>query len=178
MKDIEFVDRLSRAFDNASMADVARRLGLPHATVRNYFREGRLPAPEVLIMIARETGVSLNWLLLGTGEMYTGDAAPLELGRFLEQKIHQIIDQKLSATGKRPLPSDIQEFDVEGAVIHLDDPQRVMREWLAFEGREYPSDFGMVFFQGWGSFSLADKIDAVRDAKRVFDRVVLRNVGQ
>ena len=64
-----FVDRLRAAFGDASMAVVARRLGIPHATVRNYY-QGRLPAPEVLIKIAAETGISLNWLLMGTGEMF------------------------------------------------------------------------------------------------------------
>ena len=43
----EFSKRLQRAFDYASMADIARRIGVPHATVRNYFG-GRLPAPEVI----------------------------------------------------------------------------------------------------------------------------------
>jgi transcriptional regulator with XRE-family HTH domain len=51
------------------MADIARRIGsYRHATIRNYF-QGRLPAPEVLIKIANETNVSLNWLLTGDGEI-------------------------------------------------------------------------------------------------------------
>ena len=54
----DFIDRLNTAFDNVTMADVARRLKIPHATVRNYY-QGRLPASEVLIKIANETGVSL-----------------------------------------------------------------------------------------------------------------------
>ena len=62
----EFIQRLQRAFDYASMAEIARRIGVPHATVRNYF-QGRLPAPDVLIKIANETNVSLNWLLTGKG---------------------------------------------------------------------------------------------------------------
>ena len=51
-----------------------------------------------------------------------------------------------------------------------------MHEWLAFEGREYPSDFGIAFFRGWESFSAAEKVAAVRDAKRVLDRVT-KNPG-
>src|SRR4051812_24639436 len=92
----DFVERLRTAFENASMAEVARRLKIPHATVRNYYG-GRLPAPEVLIKIANETGVSLNWLLIGTGDKYAGQAAPIGLGRLIEEKIDQIIDEKLSA---------------------------------------------------------------------------------
>jgi hypothetical protein len=44
-----FKERLAQAFGFATMAQIARRLGIPHATVRNYFG-GRLPAPEVLII--------------------------------------------------------------------------------------------------------------------------------
>ena len=170
---IEFIQRLYTAFNNASMADVARRLKMPHATVRNYY-QGRLPAPEVLIKIALETGVSLNWLLIGTGNMYAGDVAPIGLGRFLEEKIGEIIDQKLAAraAGIQDLGAVDQSsvFDVEAAVLRLDDPQAVMGEWFRHEGRKYPRDYGVVFFNGWESFSPADKIAAVRDAKKVLDR--------
>ena len=113
-------------------------------------------------------------LLIGTGNMYAGDVAPIGLGRFLEEKIGEIIDQKLAAKA-----GDIQDlgavdqiaaFDVEAAVLRLDDPQAVMSEWFQHEGRKYPKDYGIVFFNGWESFSAADKIAAVRDAKRVLDR--------
>ena len=47
----EFSEQTAQAFDYAKMSDIARRIGVPHATVRNYFH-GRMPAPEVLIKIA------------------------------------------------------------------------------------------------------------------------------
>src|SRR5512142_301778 len=98
----EFVNRLDKAFEGARMSEVARRLNIPHATVRNYYKTGRLPAPEVLIKIAGETGVSLNWLLLGTGDMYAGETPPIGLGKFIEQKIGEMIDRKLAEHGKEP----------------------------------------------------------------------------
>ncbi len=167
----EFILRLRTAFENASMAVVARRLGIPHATVRNYY-QGRLPAPEVLIKIAAETGVSLNWLLIGTGDMYAGQTPPVGLGKFIEAKIAEMIDQRLAAftSGGVMELGNIDEFDVEAALAKSDDPQRVMSDWFTFEGRNYPKDFGVVFFRGWESFSPADKIAAVKDAKRVLDR--------
>lgn len=168
----EFVQRLQVAFDNESMADVARRLKIPHATVRNYY-QGRLPAPEVLIKIANETGVSLNWLLIGSGEKYAGRIEPVGLGRFLEEKIEQMIDKKLAESNKNPNPDHI--FDVEAAVLRLNDPQTVMSEWFEYENRQYPQDYGVVFFRGWESFSLNDKIEAVTDAKRVLDRSLNRS---
>lgn len=171
--DREFVDRLKKTFDSARMSDVARLLDIPHATVRNYYH-GRLPAPDVLIKIARQTGVSLNWLLLGTGEMYA-NAVPVSFGRIVEEKIEEIIERKLAQRSEAPKRPNAQAiFDVESAVSRLDDPQSVMREWFAFEGRSYPDDYGIVFFRGWESFTPHDKAAAVRDAKQMIDRV-LRN---
>src|SRR5690606_34079921 len=83
---LTFQERLSSAFGNASMAEIARRINAPHATVRNYF-QGRMPAPEVLIKIANETNVSLNWLLLGTGEMFAAGAVPVDIGKAIDERI-------------------------------------------------------------------------------------------
>ena len=92
----DFTERLKKAFNFDTMAGIARRLGIPHATVRNYFG-GRMPAPEVLIKIANETNVSLNWLLIGTGQMFAdGDQKP-DLEKLLNQKITEIIDSKLNS---------------------------------------------------------------------------------
>ena len=170
----EFVARLNRTFENASMAVVARRLKIPHATVRNYYKEGRLPAPEVLIKIAKETGVSLNWLLTGSGDMYGSDRPPIGLGRFLEEKIEEIVDRKIAALNSPVqdlgIDDELPDFDVAAAIERHDDPQQIMSLWFAHEGRDYPQDFGVVFFQGWRSFTPDEKVEAVHDAKRVLDR--------
>lgn len=171
-----FRDRFNKVFNYASMADVARKLNLPHATVRNYFL-GRLPATEVLIIIANETGVSLNWLLLGQGEMYGGQRPPIGIGQFLDEKITEIIERKFAGLGKDVVAElgdvDFRDaFDVEAALLRHDDPQKVMAEWLRHEGREFPLDYGVVFFNGWETFSHEDKFDALHDAKRVLERAL------
>lgn len=61
-----FADRFQQVFPGLSVAEIARKLEIPHATARNYMR-GRTPAAEILIKIASETDVSLNWLLTGAG---------------------------------------------------------------------------------------------------------------
>lgn len=172
----DFTERLRQAFGFATMAVIARRLGIPHATVRNYFR-GRMPASEVLIKIANETNVSLNWLLIGTGEMYVPGTQTIGLGELFDQKIEEIIDRKLSvrrAEGVQDLGSvDLPpKFNIEAALAKLDDPHFVMSEWFRHEGREYPHDFGVVFFQGWETYSDEEKIEAVKDAKKVLDRTL------
>ncbi len=176
MENSDFVDRLNRAFEGATMAVVAKRLGIPHATVRNYYH-GRLPAPEVLIKMAATTGISLNWLLLGRGEMFSGETGPIGLGRFLELKIDEIIDrrldERLSPQIQHLSGADLtDDFDIEAVVVESDDPQVVMRRWFAHEGRDYPSDYGVVFFRGWRSFSQNEKIAAVKDAKKLLDRIL------
>ena len=160
-------------FDFASMAEIARIIEVPHATVRNYFA-GRLPAPEVLIKIANATNISLNWLLLGQGEMYAAKRRTLDLNRLLEDKIDEILQSKLG-----PQSAPIQDlgtvdspppFDVEAAVRKTADPQKVMNEWFKYEGRKYPKDYSVIFFQGWESYTEQERIEALRDAKKVLDR--------
>ena len=173
----EFQDRLARIFDYGTMAEIARRLELPHATIRNYFG-GRLPSPEVLIKIAEATNVSLNWLLTGKGEMYAGKPKGLDIGIVLEERIAEIVDRKLSerfapeVSGSPDTQRPVDSFDVRGAIEKHRDPNRVMSEWFRFEGRRYPQDFGVAFFQGWESFSDEERVDAVFDAKKVLDRTL------
>jgi transcriptional regulator with XRE-family HTH domain len=173
--DKAFSLRLSEAFGFASMADIARRIGVPHATIRNYF-QGRLPAPEVLIKIANETNVSLNWLLTGDGEIYISGREPLNFDKMLDRRIEQILELKLA-----PPAPDVQNlgeidappsFDVEAAIQEFNDPHRIMSEWFRHEGRRPPKDFGVIFFQGWETYSPEEKAEAVKDAKKVLDRAL------
>jgi transcriptional regulator with XRE-family HTH domain len=175
-KDKAFQERLGRIFDYGSMADIARRLGLPHATVRNYFG-GRLPAPEVLIKIAEVTNVSLNWLLTGKGETYAGEPKGLDVGRVIDARIAEIIEKKLAERFEPEVLQlgtidEPQPFDAETALARYGDPHKVMAEWFRFEGKKYPKDFGIVFFQGWESFTQSERLDAIRDAKKVLDRTL------
>lgn len=172
----EFTERLKLAFEFASMADIARKLGLPHATVRNYF-QGRLPSPEVLIKIANQTNISLNWLLTGSGEMYASFGRNLDLGRLFEEKIEEIVERKLA--GRRHdtvqdlgIVDEQPPFDIEAALTKLNDPQLVMNAWFQHEGRDYPKDYGIVFFRGWETYSDEERLDAIRDAKKVLDRTL------
>lgn len=172
----EFPVRFSRIFDYGTMADIARRLDLPHATIRNYFG-GRLPAPEVLIKIAAETNVSLNWLLTGKGEMYAGSPKGVDLGRVLDERIAEILERKLTERLEPEILQlgtidEPQPFNLEDALAKHGEPQKVMSEWFKFEGRKYPKDFGVVFFQGWESFTPEERLDAMRDAKKVLDRTL------
>jgi hypothetical protein len=60
------------------------------------------------------------------------------------------------------------------AVQKLDDPQKVMNKWFRHEGRKYPQDYGVAFFAGWESYTEDEKVEAIRDAKKVLDRTLKR----
>lgn len=172
----DFVGRLKQAFGYATMAEVSRRIGVPHATVRNYFA-GRMPAPNVLMKIAAETNVSLNWLLLGRGEAFIEPAESADLNRIIDRRIEAAIERRFPTIGETEVQNlgaidEAPAFDVEACVLRFNDPQRVMIEWFRHEGRQYPEDFGVVFFQGWASYSAEEKVEAIRDAKRVLDRTL------
>lgn len=65
-----FAARMIELFETDNAAEIARRLEVPQATVNNYLRRGRLPDAWLLRRIARKTGCSLNWLLLGDGAKF------------------------------------------------------------------------------------------------------------
>ena len=171
----KFTERLKYAFDNASMADIARRIDVPHATIRHYF-QGRMPSPEVLIKIANQTHVSLNWLLTGSGETFVDIREGLYPDDILERRVTEIVDRKLADLGlgysRVGRPAWMRgAFDARGAVAEYGDPQTMCCRFR-HEGRDYPEDFGVVFFQGWESFTAEEKLDAVLDAKKVLDRTL------
>jgi hypothetical protein len=112
--------------------------------------------------------------------MFLGVPKHLDLGSVLEMKIGEIVDRKLAG---KPASSKVMDlgdidtapaFDVEDAVSELDDPQKIMSRWFKHEGRKYPQDFGVVFFAGWESYTDDEKVEAIRDAKKVLDRTLKR----
>lgn len=62
-----FAARFKEAFNHASNAEIARRCKANDATIKMYVDGDRLPAPDMLIQIQRQTGISLDWLLTGKG---------------------------------------------------------------------------------------------------------------
>ena len=125
--------------------------------------------------IAGETGISLNWLLMGTGEMFAGEAKGLDLGKLLEAKIAELIDRRMTVSTNAIELSNVDEpFDVNAAIGKYGDPTSVMNDWFHHEGRQYPEDYGVAFFRGWETFSPDDKVAAIHDAKRVLDKVLAK----
>lgn len=67
-----FPQRLRTAIGDTSIRAFARACGLSDAAVRQYLAGQSEPTRPVLLAMARETGVSLEWLLTGRGEAQPG----------------------------------------------------------------------------------------------------------
>jgi phage repressor protein C with HTH and peptisase S24 domain len=67
IESMAFGQRFVEAFENAPIAEIARKLGKTYQGVKNY-AEGRIPSPDVLIEISHSTGCSIHWLLTGEGQ--------------------------------------------------------------------------------------------------------------
>lgn len=61
-----FGSRLREAFNNAKNVDIASKLGVTEAAVRNYI-DGRIPSAEMLVAISERTNCSIHWLVTGEG---------------------------------------------------------------------------------------------------------------
>jgi len=72
---VNIVDRAKQAVQATSDADLARFLEISTPVVAGYRKRETVPL-EQCIKIAERTGVSLDWLILGKGEMKGGSAAP------------------------------------------------------------------------------------------------------
>jgi len=140
---MSFPERLKEAFENASVAEIARKLGLPHATVRNYFL-GRLPAAEILSRIADETKVSLNWLLTGQGPRYVAtDALPRgESAVYFGEREREIIEG-LAREGSRNFDQQVRELVLEALLTRGLITNQVQGASLMFFGEHVPKLISM-----------------------------------
>jgi len=72
----EFAARFKAAcraieIDNLSQDEVGKRLGVSGPMISNYRNGRKLPSMDTACSICQITGVSLDWLMLGRGEMIT-----------------------------------------------------------------------------------------------------------
>ncbi|MEZ5421830.1 MAG: hypothetical protein R2682_01890 [Pyrinomonadaceae bacterium] len=65
-------------------------------------------------------------------------------------------------------------FDLEYEIEHTDDWRDVIKNWYEHEGKQMPDFEGAAFMQGWNSFTLKDKVNALRDIRALLDRLEKR----
>ena len=99
-RSVEFSKRLIEACQTDEPAKIARKIGIPYQTVKNYLA-GRLPSAEQLIKISNATNVSIHWLLTGVGSRGLEEAAILRRLEQIERKLslgdREFVDSLLPA---------------------------------------------------------------------------------
>lgn len=92
------IERAYQASNVKSRSDLARFLAVTPSAIQGYEKRGYLPL-EQCVKISEQTGVSLDWLILGKGEMHPENHAAPEL--------HP--EQKMLLTGFDSLTSEQQD---------------------------------------------------------------------
>ena len=73
--------RLRQGIDSLGMKnlkDVAARCGIPYRSMQNYLNGEREPNAEGLTLISTRLGISVDWLLTGTGPRMRGETEQVE----------------------------------------------------------------------------------------------------
>lgn len=117
---VSFGARLKQAFGHARNAEIARKLGVTDAAVKNYV-EGRVPPADVLVTISDLTNCSIHWLLTGEGpsktsiieqEIETTDAEIIE--EFNLEELRSV--QELAAESQQRIATVIHLLSTESLI--------------------------------------------------------------
>ena len=127
-----FPERLKAIFPGLTVAEIARKLEIPHATVRNYFN-GRLPATDILIKLADETSVSLTWLLTGKGPEWASATisqvepgqVPVYFGAYEQQVIRDLASES-GRTFEEEVRGMVLEELTKRGLVGSDEPSNVV----------------------------------------------------
>ena len=65
-----------------SMADLAKKAGIPYRSIQNYTADEQKPGADALIKIKQATGISIDWLLTGEGRPFYDTRAENEFVGF------------------------------------------------------------------------------------------------
>ncbi len=80
------------------------------------------------------------------------------------------LDWLLTGEGNKQLRVE-KVFDLEYEIEKSDDWLDVMRRWYEFDGADMPDFEGAAFMQGWNGLTLGEKADALRDVRKLLDRL-------
>jgi len=72
-----FAIRFAEVCGTGRASKIQRLLNIPYQSAKNYLN-GRLPRPEVLMLISDRTGCSIDWLLTGRGKKFINEPAAVD----------------------------------------------------------------------------------------------------
>jgi phage repressor protein C with HTH and peptisase S24 domain len=134
-----FAKRLRLLIGHETVTRFTKRIGIPESSIRNYLAGGN-PTSDRLLLLTKATGVSLDWLMTGHGEMYLTD----------EPKPSTVVAGV--AQGWVPLPLyDISAGAGGGAFASeeaLEDVIAFREDWVRQYLRTTPAGLNMIHVRG------------------------------
>ncbi len=97
----DFGERLRKAFNGASNAEIARKLRITPTAVGNHIK-GRVTLP-MLLEVSKSTGCSVDWLLTGNGEKYISPAKQINLDETFRAVVREVVREELARDGRKPV---------------------------------------------------------------------------
>ncbi len=96
-----FGERLKIAFSNAKNAEIARKIGVSEAAIKNYI-DGRVPDADKLVKITSLTNCNLHWLLTGQGVKFLNDERIFDLEYSIDKhdNWHDVMNDWFSFEGR------------------------------------------------------------------------------
>lgn len=114
-------NRLRELFDYQGIntpTDLQKKYGFNNTTATNYFKKGRVPKTEFLLLIKQKfENLDLNWLFTGEGEMLIGsNIEPLSN----QEKIKLLEDKMVVLEENRSLLRDLNKKEKEIAELKIE----------------------------------------------------------
>ncbi|HYX71992.1 MAG TPA: transcriptional repressor LexA [Nitrososphaera sp.] len=160
-----FGKRLREAFNNASNADIARKLGVSEPGVKNYL-DGRIPPAATLIIISSLTNRSIHWLLTGEGPKWASgqDQSGCEETLIYFGAKEQEIIADLAQTLGRSFDEQVRELVLESLIERGLVTDQVEGVHLEYFGDKAPRLVPMKLF---GEIAAGEPIDVFEEEETV-----------
>ena len=101
LRNPDFHARLKSLVGNEQPFSWAARVGISKGAFHRIWNEGTIPGPDHLVRIQEVTGISIDWLLTGKGEMRRGDRGePSEVDQERMIQAVETVETALLETGR------------------------------------------------------------------------------
>lgn len=130
MANSTFIDRFVEACGSSKPAFIKRLLDISYQSAKNYL-SGRVPSPEILVVLSERTSYSIDWLLTGRGKKFTDESpisdTPISAGQmraFVREVCVEVINERLGEKESAPKTFKLQSGDLMA--------EKVMGESISF----------------------------------------------
>lgn len=168
--------RLVSAFNAKDLKDVATKLDEKYTSLHNW-ASGRRDFPtKILIKIAKLTNVSIDWILTGEGDKPLKPSDRVNLDETIRKIVREIVREEfeLFVTENKQIPIQdlgaIDAFDLEKSIKKYNSVDKVLEDWYRHEGKDIPEGFSGFLYQGWENLSFDEKVEAIKQQKKLLDK--------